>query len=319
MVATTSARSAELLATAGRSTADIAAVGVTGMLPAVILLDRRTAAAPAQHPAERWPRDSRGGGASRRDGSMPQRSCRRRARRYNQQLVAPKLTLAASATSRTCSRSIATVLRLLRLHHLAADRRPQVEHNWALESGFVDLASGRMTIGWSALGRIDPAKLPPPIRSSHEVVGEHHARGRLGTPASRPARRWWPAAPIMSPRPSSRGVARNGDLVIKFGGAGDILLASDAPSRRSAACSSTITSFPGSILPNGCMAASGALLNWIVRELGRQGRRCARARRRIAQCSTALRECRPAPKGCCSCPISSARRRRCTTRMRAAP
>ena len=43
----------ELLRASGVSAADIAAVGVTGMLPAVVLLDSVRALAPAQHPAER--------------------------------------------------------------------------------------------------------------------------------------------------------------------------------------------------------------------------------------------------------------------------
>ena len=67
------------------------------------------------------------------------------------------------------------------------------------------------------------------------------------------------------------GIRRDGDLLIKFGGAGDILLATDRPSPIRG-CFSTITSCPGLFMPNGCMACSGAVLNWIVRELARRGR-----------------------------------------------
>src|SRR6185369_3910816 len=60
------------------------------------------------------------------------------------------------------------------------------------------------------------------------------------------------------------GAARNGDLVIKFGGAGDILLSSDQP----LADPRLFIDYhivPGLYFPNGCMAASGTFLNWIAR------------------------------------------------------
>jgi xylulokinase len=61
------------------------------------------------------------------------------------------------------------------------------------------------------------------------------------------------------------GAVTEGDLVLKYGGAGDILLATARP----------VTDprlfidhhvVPGLWFSNGCMAASGSLLNWIVRE-----------------------------------------------------
>jgi xylulokinase len=59
------------------------------------------------------------------------------------------------------------------------------------------------------------------------------------------------------------GAANNGDLVIKFGGAGDILLSSDRPvTDRRLFIDYHIV--PGLYFPNGCMAASGTFLNWIV-------------------------------------------------------
>src|SRR4029453_16070148 len=60
------------------------------------------------------------------------------------------------------------------------------------------------------------------------------------------------------------GAARNGDLVIKFGGAGDILLSSDQPlaDRRAFI---DYHSGAGFYFPKGGRAASGTFLNWIVR------------------------------------------------------
>jgi xylulokinase len=62
------------------------------------------------------------------------------------------------------------------------------------------------------------------------------------------------------------GAAGNGDLVLKFGGAGDILLAVDHPvTDRRLFIDHHIV--PGLFFSNGCMAASGSLLNWIVHHL----------------------------------------------------
>src|SRR3546814_8370180 len=52
--------------------------------------------------------------------------------------------------------------------------------------------------------------------------------------------------------------------VLKYGGAGDILLSADTP----LADSRLFIDYhivPGLYFPNGCMAASGSFLNWIAR------------------------------------------------------
>lgn len=60
-----------------------------------------------------------------------------------------------------------------------------------------------------------------------------------------------------------QGSPRPGDVLLKFGGAGDILLAARTarPDRRVYLDYHPI---PGLFMPNGCMAASGSLLNWIL-------------------------------------------------------
>lgn len=62
------------------------------------------------------------------------------------------------------------------------------------------------------------------------------------------------------------GASNNGDLVIKFGGAADILLSSDKPVRDSRLFMDYHI-VPGLYFPNGCMAAGGNLLNWIIANL----------------------------------------------------
>jgi xylulokinase len=62
------------------------------------------------------------------------------------------------------------------------------------------------------------------------------------------------------------GVVGEGDLLIKFGGAGDVLLATDRP-RPDPRLFLDHHIVPGLWLTNGCMAASGSVLKWIAREL----------------------------------------------------
>jgi xylulokinase len=115
------------------------------------------------------------------------------------------------------------------------------------------------------MAQIDPGLLPP-IRKSHEIVGAitaeaaHHTGLAEGTPVVAGCADHVASAFVC-------GASANGDLVIKFGGAGDILLSSDKPiaDRRMFIDYHIV---PGLYFPNGCMAASGSLLNWVVREWG---------------------------------------------------
>ena len=59
------------------------------------------------------------------------------------------------------------------------------------------------------------------------------------------------------------GVVAEGDVLLKFGGAGDILIAVDQ-ARPDARLFLDRHVIPGRFMPNGCMAATGAMLNWIV-------------------------------------------------------
>jgi xylulokinase len=62
------------------------------------------------------------------------------------------------------------------------------------------------------------------------------------------------------------GIREDGDVLLKFGGAGDILLATARP-RPDPRLFLDYHIVPGLFMPNGCMACSGAMLNWIVRTL----------------------------------------------------
>jgi xylulokinase len=247
-----------LVAKAGDASA-IAAVGVTGMLPAVILLDRsgrplrrsiqqNDARATVELEAYRAAMDESAFLSLTGTG-------------YSQQLVGPKLMWLRRHEPDVFSQAT-HVLGASDYITYRLSGSLQVEHNWALESGFVSIATGAYDDRLIGLATIDHGLLPP-IRKSHDVVGSISAEAALhtglgaGTPVVAGCADHVASAFVC-------GAARNGDLVIKFGGAGDILLSSDAPvADRRLFIDYHIV--PGLYFPNGCMAASGTFLNWIVR------------------------------------------------------
>ncbi len=248
-----------LIAKAEIAAGDIVAVGVTGMLPTVILIDGQGRAlhrsiqqndARATRELDRF-----------RQGMAAEEFLRRSGTGYSQQLVGPKLMwlrehepAAFAAARHVVGASDYVTARLA--------GAVQVEHNWALEAGFVDIATGGYAPDLIALAGIDPALLPP-IRRSHEVIGAVTAPAaaetglKEGTPVVAGCADHVASAFVC-------GAAGNGDLVLKYGGAGDILLSADAP----VADPRLFIDYhivPGLYFPNGCMAASGSFLNWIVR------------------------------------------------------
>jgi xylulokinase len=247
-----------LLSKAGIAAVDVAGVGVTGMLPTVILIDGEGRAlrrsiqqndARATRELDRF-----------RQGMTAERFLALSGTGYSQQLVGPKLMwlrdrepAAFAAARHVVGASDFITARLT--------GSVQVEHNWALEAGFVNIGTGGYDAELIALAAIDPVLLPP-IRASHAVIGAvtteaaAHTGLRSGTPVVAGCADHVASAFVC-------GAARNGDLVLKYGGAGDILLSSDKPI-------ADVRLFidyhivPGLYFPNGCMAASGSFLNWIV-------------------------------------------------------
>ncbi|WP_374371040.1 FGGY-family carbohydrate kinase [Dongia sp.] len=248
-----------LLQKSGINAGDIAAIGVTGMLPTVILLDE------AGNPLHRsiQQNDARATDqlARFRQGMAEAKFLGLSGTGYSQQLVGPKLMWlrenepAAFAQARHVVGASDYITAKL-------CGEIQVEHNWALEAGFVGLATGTYHPDLIALAGID-AKLLPPIRKSHEIVGTltaeaaAHTGLQAGTPIVAGCADHVASAFVC-------GAARNGDLVLKFGGAGDILLSSDKPvADRRLFLDYHIV--PGLFFPNGCMASSGSFLNWVVK------------------------------------------------------
>jgi xylulokinase len=248
----------ELMAESGIPASKIAGAGVTGMLPAVVLVDehgqalRRSIQQNDARAVEEL--------ATLRGRMDENDFLGRSGTGYSQQLVGPKLMwlkthepeimrrarYVMGASDYITSRLTATV---------------QVEHNWALESGFVNVATGGYDDRLIAICEVDPA-LMPPIRDSHELVGAITAKAAayLGLNSGIPV-----VAGCADHVASAFacGASADGDLVIKFGGSADILLSSERRivDRRLFIDYHIV---PGMFFSNGCMAAGGNLLNWII-------------------------------------------------------
>ncbi len=239
----------------------VAAVGVSGMVPAVILLDvegrplrpsiqQNDARAAAE--VEELRRELSGTSVLARTGSS-----------VTQQSVGPT-ALWLARHEPAAWRDARTVLGSYDYVAFRLTGARGVERNWALESGLYDLATGAWAEDICAAAGIDPALLPPPRRPD-EVVGAvtREAAAETGLPAGTPVVAG-SADHVASA--FAAGIVEDGDLLIKLGSAGDILLASDDP----LVDERLYLDFhlvPGKFLPNGCMAASGTFIRWFQREL----------------------------------------------------
>jgi xylulokinase len=138
-----------------------------------------------------------------------------------------------------------------------------VERNWAIESGLFGLDDVPLS---DVLHRADiDVELLPPVRSPGTVVGEVSARAAAVSGLR-------PGTPVVvggADHVSSAygaGLLEPGDWLVKLGGAGDILVVSDAPLVDARLY---LDAHPaGAWLPNGCMATSGSLVRWLQRVSG---------------------------------------------------
>lgn len=141
---------------------------------------------------------------------------------------------------------------------VALGAQPHIEQNWALESGLFTLDLSPLAAVTDRAGIIDG--LLPPVLRPGEIAGAVSAAAaqrcglRAGTPLVVGG-----ADHVLSA--FAAGVQGEGDALVKLGGAGDILVATDT----------TVTDprlyldahpVPGRWLSNGCMATSGSLVRW---------------------------------------------------------
>jgi xylulokinase len=250
-----------VLAESGVAPSDIVALATTGMVPAVVAIDA------SGRPLRR---------------AMLQNDARATTEIHTlTRMLDPEAVLAATGSAIT-QQSVAPAAMWLRNHEpsvwartrylvgsydwvlLALGAAPHVELNWAIESGLATLTGAPYPPMYDAAELSE--KLIPTVLSPGTQAGvlSADAAAQTGLPAELPLIVGG-ADHVLSAY--AAGVRASGDWLVKLGGAGDILAASDVPvvDRRLYLDAHPI---PGHWLPNGCMATSGSLIRWTQTLIG---------------------------------------------------
>lgn len=248
----------ELLEISGRQASEIAGVGVAGMLPATILLDE--SGQPLRNSIQQS--DGRAGAEveeMRRE--IDESSFLAAAGNgINQQLVGAKMRWLKRHEPDVVKKA-RTLLGSYDYINYRLTGVARVEQNWALEAGIVNVAANRIDLEQAALTGIDPALLPP-LAPSSEIMGSVTAEAAAQTGLAEGTPVVGGAADMIASCLAAGGVA-NGDVLLKFGGAVDILTSTDKaiPDERLFLDYHLV---PGLWMPNGCMSTGGSVLNWFV-------------------------------------------------------
>jgi xylulokinase len=243
--------------TDGIAPSRIAGICVTGMLPAVVLLD-------SEGHLLRPSIQQSDGRCSEQVEELKQEQdeavfLSRTGNGINQQLVAAKLRWIARHEPDIFNQ-VATVFGSYDYINYCLTGVLAVEQNWALEAGFTDLSSHQIADDLVALALI-PRTAVPPRSVSHEIMGTITAAAAnlTGLPEGLPV---FGGAADHIVSALAAGITQPGDTLLKFGGAGDIVVATNqaCPDSRLYLDYHLV---PGLYAPNGCMSSSGSALNWM--------------------------------------------------------
>jgi len=250
----------ELLHVSGVAASDIAAIGVTGMLPAVVLLDAEGA---LPRPSIQQSDARCGAEVDELRAEVDEAAFLAKAGNgINQQLVAAKLRWIERHEPDVFAR-IATVFGSYDYINWRLTGERAIEQNWALEAGFVDLAMHGINDDLVALAHVPRAAIPRKV-ASHEILGFVSARAaaETGLAAGTPV---VGGAADMIASALGAGIVEAGDVLMKFGGSVDILTATKH-AKPDARLYLDYHLRPGLFMPNGCMSTGGSALNWFARE-----------------------------------------------------
>ncbi|WP_080840194.1 FGGY-family carbohydrate kinase [Cohnella massiliensis] len=238
----------------------IRAIGVSGMVPAIVLLDER--GEPLRNSIQQ--NDAR---AVREieevKGALPQAELFAATGGFtNQQHVLPRLLWVKRNEPDVWSR-IHAVMGSYDYVNYKLTGRKSLEMNWAVESGMFDIRSRKwLPETFSGFG-LAPQWLPE-VFESGDIVGEVGAEAAAETGLKA-------GIPVIAGSADhvastlAAGIVEPGELLIKFGGAGDILYCTDEI-RPVPELFFDYHVCPGSYLLNGCMASSGSLVKWYAKE-----------------------------------------------------
>lgn len=245
--------------------ASVAAIGVSGMVPAIVLLDSEG------HPLRKTVQqnDARAAPQIERLKKLLDQNelFARTGTRTNQQHVLPRLLWVKENEPAVFAKA-ACVLGSYEYITYCLTGQKYIECNWAAESGLYDIHHGLWIEEQFELLGV-PAGFFPQVTKSGDIVGHltAHLADRFGLPHDTPVIAG-SADHVASTL--AAGIIKQGDLLIKFGGAGDILYCTDT-FYTNEQLFFDYHIVPGKYLLNGCMAASGSLIKWFVKDILRDG------------------------------------------------
>ena len=139
-----------------------------------------------------------------------------------------------------------------------------IEINWAVESGMFDIFTQEWIV--EHFHKFDiPVGLFPKVHHSTEVVGQVSSAAACDTGLREGISVIAGSADHVASTLAA-GIIDEGDLLIKFGGAGDILYCVDTI-KTDSSLFFDYHIVPNKYLINGCMAASGSLVKWFVSDV----------------------------------------------------
>ncbi|WP_285102090.1 FGGY family carbohydrate kinase [Promicromonospora sp. MEB111] len=251
----------ELLASSGVRPADVGAVSTSGMVPAVVLADesgRPLRRAILQNDARATAEIDRLAGLLQGVDLVGLTGSA-----LTQQSVAPTIAWLAGNEPDVLSRT-RMILGSYDWMLVALGAAPHVERNWALESGLYTI-DGDLVPDVLAAGDVD-AHLLAPVLSPGDVAGTL-SPGMAEQTGLHPDTKLVVGGADHVLSAFAAGVESHGDWLVKLGGAGDILVASDLP-LHDPRLYLDAHPVPGRWLPNGCMATSGSLIRWYQALIG---------------------------------------------------
>ncbi|MEA4882345.1 MAG: FGGY-family carbohydrate kinase [Clostridia bacterium] len=244
----------------------VRALAVSGMVPALILLDER--GNPLRRSIQQNDARTHDEIAHLRDALDEQEVFKLTGGGINQQTIPPKLLWLQKHEPDVFGAARHIVGSYDYITYRLTGRLT-LERNWALESGMFDVRLEEWIPATLDAARIHRDMLPA-VMSPGQIVGP-----MLKSVADEVGLGDDVIVTIGSgdhvASAFSSGVRSDGDVLIKLGGAGDILACSGALKydRRVFIDYHLI---PGKFLPNGCMASSGSLVKWFVNSFFREER-----------------------------------------------
>ena len=253
----------ELISKAKVRPEKIHAIGVTGMLPAVVLLD---SLGKVLRPSIQQSDGRCGEQVQELKSEIEENDfIKKTGNGINQQLVAAKLRWIEKHEPELFAQ-ISTVFGSYDFINWKLTGKKAVEQNWALEAGFINTATGLISDELVSIGHIPCTAIPRKI-ASHSILGKVNKDAAKATGLAESTLVVGGAADHIASAYVA-GINQPGDVLLKFGGATDIMIATDKlqPDPRMFL---DLHLIPGLYMPNGCMASGGSALNWFVDKLAK--------------------------------------------------